>query len=93
MTYRNWWAESGHVAVKHDDCQRNCCNVCDGGLTICARCGGAEGSLTTHCPGEPVSFDRDQNVYDGKIDYYQGQWRLGRRTVFMYPEDYLKETP
>jgi hypothetical protein len=34
---------------------------------------------------------RGTNVYDGKIDYFDGKWVLGRRTVFMYPQDYRLE--
>lgn len=89
MMTRNWWAESGHVAVKHDSgCERPSCSICEGGLTICQRCGMAEGSLTTHCPGVESHRDHGDTVYAGEEDFYEGCWVPNRRTVFMYPEDY-----
>ena len=53
------------------------CVVCDGSLFLCGACGGAEGSLTTHCPGVPVGPDRLDLVYQGLIDYVNGRWLLG----------------
>ena len=84
-----WWEESGHVAEKHENCKTPYCQICEGGLTICNRCGLAEGSLTTHCPGVESYAAHGDAVYAGKEDFFNGQWVSGRRTVFMYPEDYL----
>ena len=46
------------------------CQFCDGGLFVCEICKGAEGTLTTKCPGEPIT-DRWLAcfVYYGKYDY------------------------
>lgn len=85
-----YWEESGHVAVTHDKCTREYCNVCEGGLTICSRCRMVEGSLTTHCPGVDSYLEHGDAVYAGKEDFYDGSWVQGRRTVFMYPQDYLE---
>ncbi len=45
------------------------CYVCDGGLAICDTCGGAEGSLPTHCPGERMQPEVSDDVYEGQLDY------------------------
>jgi hypothetical protein len=50
------------------------CNICDGGLSLCMICGGAEGALPTHCPGVKMTSDQIELVYDGKLDYIEGQW-------------------
>lgn len=79
------WEKSGHVAVKHENCQINHCRICDGGLTVCARCGLGEGSLTTHCPGVDA-FEHGDAVYRGNEDFIDGMWRRGHQTPFMYPD-------
>ncbi len=43
-----------HIYESHENCDRNPCMVCDGGLGICVVCGAAEGELTDDCHGEPV---------------------------------------
>jgi hypothetical protein len=45
------------------------CFCCNGGLFLCTRCGGAEGSLPTDCPGERMSQELDMAVYGGRVDY------------------------
>ena len=49
------------------------CHLCHGGLGICTTCGGMEGSLTTDCPGERVSYDDGERVYAGTLDYRRGE--------------------
>lgn len=49
-------------------------NIVDGGLSHCKICGGLEGSLTTDCPGEMLSYEQDQKVYKGEVDFVNGQW-------------------
>lgn len=85
---KDWWKESGHVAEKHEACERPHCHICEGGLTCCTLCSLYEGSLTTHCAGQKVYAIHSDAVYGGREDFYNGTWVLGRRTVFMYPEDY-----
>jgi hypothetical protein len=41
-------------------------------LAVCAVCGAYEGGLTSDCPGEKVSFDRQKEVYETNLDYIEG---------------------
>lgn len=66
--------ESGHVAIKHEQCDQNHCMFCDGGLFACTRCGSFEGATTTHCPGQSMSADQYDAVYAGTLDYRDGAW-------------------
>lgn len=63
-----------HSYVKHVNCDRSHCPICDGGLMICRVCTAAEGELTKECPGVVVPFDRREAVYHGKYDFYNGEW-------------------
>ena len=50
------------------------CQYCDGGLAWCTTCGGAEGSLTTDCPGRKITADEEDAIYKtGLLDYRDGQ--------------------
>lgn len=54
------------------DCNREsgrACMICDGGLAMCEVCGGAEASLPTHCPGEPMHPEVADEVQSGHLDY------------------------
>ena len=68
--------------MKHDfitretcDCDKSeyNCPVCEGGLSICKVCHGAEGGITTDCPGELATMDQHDAVYAGKLDYRKGE--------------------
>ena len=65
------------------------CNHCT--LGVCSVCGAYEGSLTTDCPGETVSFDRQKEVYETNLDYsdargwHQGAERWPKETHFEAP--------
>lgn len=62
-----------HIAhTCHDDC--NGCHICNGGLFHCKICNGAEGSLPTECPGESMRYEEEVAVYDGTLDFKDGQW-------------------
>lgn len=65
-----------HKPVEHGrDCdQPGVCQLCDGGLFLCARCGAAEGTLTTACPVKPVDFATQQLVYNALLDYRGFRW-------------------
>lgn len=63
-----------HIFEKHTNCQKEHCNICDGGLSVCTVCKGAEGDLTTECCGHFVSDIFRQQVYNGKIDFIDGKW-------------------
>lgn len=63
-----------HVRLECEDDGCDGCNLCE--LFACAVCGGAEGSLTTNCPGRRVSSEMLDQVYDGWWDYRdaRGGW-------------------
>jgi hypothetical protein len=50
------------------------CDICDGGLSICAVCRLFEGCLTTECPGVPAYRDFAAAVYAGEVDFRGGVW-------------------
>lgn len=43
------------------------CPFCDGGLSACTVCGGAEGSLLTHCPGFRLTPEEQDAIYAGDV--------------------------
>lgn len=65
-----------HVWYKHEGACPNpgVCQFCDGGLALCVVCRGAEGSLPTECPGEPMTKAQEDEVYRGVIDFRNGKW-------------------
>jgi len=51
------------------------CEHCS--LSVCAVCGGGEGSLTTDCPGAKIDADRQQEIYETSLDYTDTRgWHL-----------------
>jgi hypothetical protein len=66
--------------MKHTEykCKQPCttlhCNYCEGGLFFCTVCKCAEGTLASECPGEKVDSDKEELIYDGKLDYRGGKW-------------------
>ena len=48
--------------------------VCDGGLALCAVCGGLEGGLPTECPGIWMSLVEQEYVHLGLLDFVGGKW-------------------
>lgn len=67
-------SEHVFVTAKTCACNSGMCPVCDGGLSICIRCGGAEGSLPTNCPGKTMGYEIEQQVYNKEQDYINGKW-------------------
>ena len=64
--------KSGGPVSKMCSCE-HCC------LAVCAVCGGAEGSLTTDCPGVHVDHDRQQEIYETNLDYTDDRgWHLAQ---------------
>ncbi len=64
-------------------CEQPCkhqgsCNFCDGGLSLCTVCGGAESTLTTECCGYKFSQSQEKLILKG-VDYYDGRWRSSRK--------------
>ena len=50
------------------------CQICEGGLAACTRCGGAEASLPTDCPGTRLTEMQETLIMRGRLDY---TWRRG----------------
>lgn len=46
----------------------------DDGLSHCKVCNGAEGTLTGHCPLQPMTAEQQDAVMAGTLDYKYGQW-------------------
>jgi hypothetical protein len=47
-------------------------------LAVCSVCGGYEGSLTTDCSRETLSFDRQKEIYETNLDYVESRgWHQG----------------
>jgi hypothetical protein len=44
------------------------------GVSHCVVCGGAEGGLPTECPGRKLTAEEGDQIYDGLLDYKDGQW-------------------
>lgn len=55
-------------------CIEGRCMICEGGLSSCTRCHGAEASLPTDCPGHPISHGVLDDIAAGLRDY---RWREG----------------
>lgn len=45
------------------------CMICDGGLSLCMVCGGAEASMPTDCPGSRMGDLTARGVESGALDY------------------------
>lgn len=60
-----------HPAGYHDNDYSATCMVCE--LFVCEICGGFEGGLPTDCPGEQMHYDRQQEIYNGLIDFREGR--------------------
>lgn len=59
----------GHQWAQCTDPYCSGCHLCHGGLAVCKRCGGMEGGLTTDCPGERMTGDQHDDVYEGRTDF------------------------
>lgn len=71
-----------------DNCDNSDCDSCPlCTLIICKVCGGSEGSLTTECSGEN-SYQKDEDVYSGKLNFRYGKWREGicTRIMLWFPD-------
>jgi hypothetical protein len=61
--------------VKSDCGDRYCsgCARCD--LFVCGVCGTFEGGLPTECPGYMIGADKEDEIYAGKVDFIDGEWK------------------
>lgn len=50
------------------------CQICDGGLSCCTVCKGAEASLPTECPGRVMTKDERAAINAGLIDFRHNKW-------------------
>jgi hypothetical protein len=65
----------GHVNETHEpgcDDAFGTCFTCE--MAHCKVCGGAEGSLPTECPGQPIHQDHQELIYHSTLDFRDGQW-------------------
>lgn len=62
-----------HKLLKHEKCTVWNCLICEGGLSVCVVCGGAESSLTSECCGRKLS-DKEQYAVSCGDDYKNGKW-------------------
>lgn len=70
MATHVWHTEQDHKDT--DEADR--CIVCRGGLAHCKVCGGAEGNLTTDCPGRRTTEGEREEIMAGVRDFKNGQW-------------------
>ena len=64
-----------HIYYKcKEPCETIHCNFCDGGLSSCIVCDGAEGSLPSECPGKVMSCKEQELIFDGDLDFRDGKW-------------------
>lgn len=66
MEHQWYKSGDGHLCNDWGECQ-----TCT--LSVCKVCGLFEGSLTTDCPGERVSYDMGEEIYTRKLDYREGE--------------------
>ena len=66
-----------HIAYKcPPGCDKPYCQFCKGGLFACIVCGSAEGATTTDCPNSRMTPRQQDEVYAGRLNFRNGQWRL-----------------
>jgi hypothetical protein len=68
-----------HVRFEHDPCNLpGHCQFCDGGIFECTVCWAVEGQLPTDCPGFELTADQKEDIWEGKVDFKDGKWVLGK---------------
>jgi hypothetical protein len=60
-------------------------------LFVCGVCGAFEGGLPTECPGYSIGADKADEVYAGKIDFIDGEWKTQRARWVQVQEAALRE--
>lgn len=61
---------------KFHKCTEENCYICNGVLSFCTVCGGAEDGLTTHCLGRRISESEEKDVYLKIRDFKNNKWIL-----------------
>jgi hypothetical protein len=46
----------------------------EGVTAVCATCGGAGETLTTHCPQAPLNDHMARSVFMRRVDFVHGEW-------------------
>ncbi len=62
------------------------CHICDGGLSHCLRCGGAESSLPKECPGRHMVQKEIDMITAGHLDFVGGKWKYPPTSGEKIPE-------
>ncbi len=85
MSYRSY------LTGKHmwHTCGNERCIICDGGLSVCIVCGGAEGTLTTECCGKRITSEEEDAIYKAEtLDYKDKKWYKPIKVVHCKKEPY-----
>lgn len=56
-------------------CQDEDCFVCNGGLSWCTVCGGAEASMPAECPGDMMTQYQQDEIQGGRLNFKDGAWQ------------------
>ncbi len=74
------------MKLKHELYER------DDDLAHCKVCGGAEGSLPTHCPGTRMTPLQERGVQDGTAEFMGGKWWMEQESVGDMIRELLENT-
>lgn len=51
-------------------------------LESCIRCNCAEGTLPTDCPGYEISWEIQEAIWNGSLDFRDGEWQEKKWCIF-----------
>lgn len=71
MVEHKWFTPE---CTQGEDCPG--CMWCAGGLESCSVCNAFEGATPDECPGEPMTEFQSDSVYNGTMNYRNGEWLL-----------------
>lgn len=58
----------------HERCSNPDCFICSNGTSFCSICRGLDTSLTSECPGEPLTPWQFGAIPNGVLDFKNGHW-------------------
>jgi len=64
-----------HQYEQHENCELLYCCICNAGMKLCKVCGGEDRSLTTECPGERITEEQEDQIYNHELDFIGGKWK------------------
>ncbi len=73
---------TNHKFLIHENCTKNNCLICDGGILVCIVCGGAEIELTEDCCERELTEDEKIKIAKKDIDFINGEWVKKRRLLW-----------